>query len=182
MLSKDEQNVLLFLTPTYGTGKTDENAVFVETLNLIKDSLNTTFKNKASLEVYGGVLVAVANAKQIKLDVQYTVGIAMAILLLIFAFFYRKVQIPLVLFVPTLFGGLLSIASLFLIRTQISAISLGIGSVLLGVTLDYSLHILTHLRNNADVKALYKDVTKPILMSSLTTAMAFLLSHKLYRI
>jgi len=174
LLSKDEQNVLLFLTPTYGTGKTDENAVFVETLNLIKDSLNTTFKNKASLEVYGGVLVAVANAKQIKLDVQYTVGIAMAILLLIFAFFYRKVQIPLVLFVPTLFGGLLSIASLFLIRTQISAISLGIGSVLLGVTLDYSLHILTHLRNNADVKALYKDVTKPILMSSLTTAMAFL--------
>ncbi|MCB0464920.1 MAG: 1-acyl-sn-glycerol-3-phosphate acyltransferase, partial [Aequorivita sp.] len=57
---------------------------------------------------------------------------------------------------------------------EISAISLGIGSVLLGVTLDYSLHILTHIRNNETLESLYKDVTEPILMSSLTTALAFL--------
>ncbi|NND88305.1 MAG: MMPL family transporter, partial [Flavobacteriaceae bacterium] len=82
--------------------------------------------------------------------------------------------VPLILFTPTLFGALLSIAVLYLLRGQISAISLGIGSVLLGVTLDYSLHILTHLRNNSDVKELYADVSRPILMSSLTTALAFL--------
>ena len=36
----------------------------------------------------------------------------------------------------------------------ISAISIGIGSVLLGITLDFSLHILTHFRNNSDIKEL----------------------------
>ena len=65
-------------------------------------------------------------------------------------------------------------ALLFLIRTKISAISLGIGSVLLGVTLDYSLHVLTHIRNNDNIKSLYQEIAKPILMSSLTTALAFL--------
>src|SRR5690606_13862746 len=33
---------------------------------------------------------------------------------------------------------------------------------------------LTHIRNNETLESLYKDVTEPILMSSLTTALAFL--------
>jgi hypothetical protein len=76
--------------------------------------------------------------------------------------------------VPTIFGGLLAAAILSIIREDISAISLGIGAVLLGVTLDYSLHVLTHIRNNDTIDTLYSDVAKPILMSSLTTALAFL--------
>src|SRR5690606_4833484 len=59
-------------------------------------------------------------------------------------------------------------------RDEISAISLGIGAVLLGVTLDYSLHILTHIRNNETIEELFSNVAKPILMSSVTTALAFL--------
>src|SRR5690606_955872 len=97
-----------------------------------------------------------------------------SLLILVFIFFYSKIYVPIILFIPTLFGGLLAVALLFLIREEISAISLGIGSVLLGVTLDYSLHILTHIRNNETPESLYKDVTEPILMSSLTTALAFL--------
>ena len=44
-----------------------------------------------------------------------------------------------------------------LIRENISAISLGIGSVLLGITLDYSLHILTHFKKNNDILYLGSD-------------------------
>ena len=83
-------------------------------------------------------------------------------------------MIPIILFMPTVFGAVLSIALLYLLRTKISAISLGIGSVLLGVTLDYALHILTHIRNGNPIKDLYKEVAPSILMSSLTTAAAFL--------
>ena len=58
-------------------------------------------------------------------------------------------------------------------RDSISAISLGIASVLLGITIDYSLHILTHIKNNNDIKELYNKITRPILMSSLTTSIVF---------
>ncbi|MEO9077319.1 MAG: MMPL family transporter, partial [Gelidibacter sp.] len=116
----------------------------------------------------------VANAQQIKSDIQITVTIAMVLLMTLFIVFYKKLTIPIILFVPTLFGGLLAITVLSVIRSEISAISLGIGAVLLGVTLDYSLHILTHIRNNETVKELFDSVSKPILMSSLTTALAFL--------
>lgn len=174
LVSKDEQNVLLFITPTFPSSETAQNAIFADHLYAIQQTLNTAFSEKITSEYFGAALIAVANAQQIKKDIQFTVGIALTVLILIFILFYRKLTIPLILFTPTVFGGVLSVAVLYLVRTEISAISLGIGSVLLGVTLDYSLHILTHIRNNETIKSLYRDITMPILMSSLTTALAFL--------
>ena len=141
---------------------------------LYKHNLIPHYANKIEAEYFGGALIAVANAKQIKRDIQLTVGIAVTILLLILILFYKNLSVPIILFIPTILGALLAVSLLYLIRGKISAISLGIGSVLLGVTLDYALHILTHIRSNNNVKALYKEITKPILMSSLTTALAFL--------
>lgn len=174
VMSKDEQNILLFISPNFPSSETKKNKGLADRLYAIQDELNTVFNLKVESEYFGAALIAVANAEQIKKDIQFTVGIALTVLIAIFIVFYRKLTIPIILFTPTIFGGILSIAFLYLIRTEISAISLGIGSVLLGVTLDYSLHILTHIRNNETIEHLYRDITKPILMSSLTTAMAFL--------
>ena len=174
LLSKDGQSVLLFISPKFKSSETSENAKFVEGLYQIRDQLNIEYAQKVKSEYFGAVVIAVQNATQIKKDIQFSVSIALTILLIILIFFYRNPVIPIVLLIPTVIGGLLAITLLYFVRTYISAISLGIGSVLLGVTLDYSLHILTHIRNNNDTKALYKDVTSPILMSSLTTALAFL--------
>ncbi|OBQ56932.1 MMPL family transporter [Tamlana sp. s12] len=174
LVSEDQSHILLFITPVLDANETSKNTLFAENLYQTNSELNEAFKGQVQSEYFGGLLIAVANANQIKKDIQLTIGIALTVLLLIFIIFYRKLSVPIILFVPTIFGGLLAIVLLFLIREKISAISLGIGSVLLGVTLDYSLHILTHLRNKNDVKNLYTEISKPILMSSLTTALAFL--------
>ncbi|MFK5878059.1 MAG: 1-acyl-sn-glycerol-3-phosphate acyltransferase [Flavobacteriaceae bacterium] len=174
LLTNNKQNLLLFLNPALPTNDTDANKEFVEKLYSISLSLNSKYQTKAKSEYYGSTVIAASNASQIKTDIQFTVSIALSILLLILILFYKRITIPILLFVPTALGALTAIASLHFIRESISAISLGIGSILLGITLDYSLHILTHYRNNNDVKQLYKDVTKPILMSSITTAVAFL--------
>ncbi|PHR13944.1 MAG: glycerol acyltransferase [Aequorivita sp.] len=174
LVSKDEKNILLFITPKFGSSETAENSKFAEQLYALQNVLNKKYSGRVTSEYFGAALIAVANAQQIKSDIQFTVGIAMTLLIVVFIFFYRKIYVPIILFIPTIFGGLLAVSFLYLLREEISAISLGIGSVLLGVTLDYSLHILTHIRNNETLDSLYKDVTEPILMSSLTTAMAFL--------
>ncbi|MBA6153887.1 MMPL family transporter [Gelidibacter maritimus] len=174
LVSKNERHLLLFITPAYPSNNTTDNAMFSEQLYRFQDELNTVFEDKAQSSYFGGTLIAVANAQQIKNDIQITVSIAMVLLMTLFIVFYKKLTIPIILFVPTLFGGLLAISVLSVIRSEISAISLGIGAVLLGVTLDYSLHILTHIRNNETAKELFDGVSKPILMSGLTTALAFL--------
>ncbi|SVD98841.1 uncharacterized protein METZ01_LOCUS451695, partial [marine metagenome] len=174
LVSKDKNHLLLFITPALESNETAENSKFIDNLYHVNTYLNKMFKGKVQSEYFGSTLIAVANAKQIKYDIKLTVGIAISILLIILIYFYKKFIISIILFLPTFFGGLLAVALLYIIRTKISAISLGIGSVLIGVTLDYSLHILTHIRGNKNVKTLYKELTKPILMSSLTTALVFL--------
>lgn len=174
LVSRDEKNILLFITPRYGSSETSQNGYFAEQLYALQNFLDQKYEGKVSSDYFGAALIAVANAQQIRADIQFTVGIALSLLIVIFILYYRKLYVPLILFVPTLFGGLMAMALLYFIRSEISVISLGIGSVLLGVTLDYSLHILTHIRNNEKLESLYKDVAEPILMSSLTTAMAFL--------
>ncbi len=174
LLNDREENILLFITPTFGSGETNKNLPFSEALYSLQDALNAAYGKKASSEYFGAALSAVSNAKQIERDIKFTVGIALTLLIVFLILFYRKLILPLILFCPTLFGGLLAIAFLCLIRNKISALSLGIGAVLLGVTLDYGLHILTHIRNGEDMKSLFKEVAPSVMISSLTTASAFL--------
>jgi len=173
LMSKDEKHILLFITPAFTSSETAENGKFAEQIYALQNELYSKYED-VSAEYFGAALIAVANANRIKNDIQFTVGITFTILILILILFYRRIYIPVILFVSPAFGVLLAMAFLSIIRPEISAISLGIGSVLMGVTLDYSIHILTHIRNNEKLEDLFKDVTEPVLMSSLSTALAFL--------
>uniref|UniRef100_UPI00359336ED 1-acyl-sn-glycerol-3-phosphate acyltransferase n=1 Tax=Pricia sp. TaxID=2268138 RepID=UPI00359336ED len=174
LLNDREENILLFITPAFGSGQTNKNLPFSDALYAVQDDLNAKYSEKVNSEYFGAALSAVSNARQIERDIKFTVGIALTLLVVLLILFYRKLILPLILFAPTFFGGLLAIAFLCLIRDTISALSLGIGAVLLGVTLDYGLHILTHIRNGEDMKSLFKAVAPSVLISSLTTASAFL--------
>ncbi|MCD0464319.1 1-acyl-sn-glycerol-3-phosphate acyltransferase [Flavobacterium sp. ENC] len=174
VMTRDKKKLLLFITSNLPSSETEKNSLFAAKLQSIQENLNQKFKTKTSISYFGSALIAVANANQIKSDIILTTSIAMFTLMLILILFYRKILIPLIIFLPTVFGALFAVAFLYFVKEQISAISLGIGSILLGITIDYSIHILTHYKHNSDVKTLYKDITMPVIMSSSTTAVAFL--------
>ncbi|MFP9115976.1 MMPL family transporter [Flavobacterium sp. RHBU_3] len=174
VITKDKQKLLLFISPKLPGNETEKNTLFVDKLDSIKASLNAEFKNKATVEYFGATNIAVANAKQIKQDVRLTTIVALTLLMLILIVYYRKFLIPFIILIPTVFGVLFAVGLLYVLRGTISAISLSIGSILLGVTIDYALHILTHYKHNSDIKVLYRDIAKPVIMSSSTTALAFL--------
>ncbi len=173
LITKDQQHVMLFLTPSLPSSETDKNSIFIEELKAIQKGLNEKFDGVEG-DFFGGVLYSVANAGQIKKDIKITIGIAVGILLLVLIYYYRRIYVPLLLFVPGLIGGITAIAFLYLLKGNISAISIGIGAILLGISIDYSLHILTHYKKNGNIQKLYREVTIPVFMSSGTTAIAFL--------
>ncbi|WP_422800166.1 1-acyl-sn-glycerol-3-phosphate acyltransferase [Sphingobacterium sp. Mn56C] len=172
--SKDSTQLLLFLTPKYAGTETEKNKALAQELYSIQERLNAEFLGKAKLSYFGSALVAVANADQIKADILKTVCISMSVLMVLLILFYRKIYIPILVFVPTIFAAVFALGCLYLYKPLISAISLSIGAVLIGITIDYTLHILTHFKKNSDVKLLYKELTKPLLMSGTTNAVAFL--------
>ncbi|NUY81399.1 1-acyl-sn-glycerol-3-phosphate acyltransferase [Flavobacterium sp. MAH-1] len=172
VMTKDKKMLLLFIAPNQSSAEADKNAEFSKKLYEIKGKLDSSKTTKVSY--FGSPLIAVANATQIKGDVMLTTILAMSALMLILILFYRKITIPIIIFIPTIFGALFALTVLYFVKETISAISLGIGAILIGITIDYSLHILTHYKHNVDVKHTYEIITKPLFMSSSTTALAFL--------
>ncbi|MDP9957006.1 1-acyl-sn-glycerol-3-phosphate acyltransferase [Epilithonimonas hungarica] len=174
IVTKDGKNLLLFIDPKNKSNDTKNNEVFVNQLNEIKDNLNTQFKGKTEISYFGSPVIAVANAQQIKKDIQNTVIISMTVLLILLIYYFRNFFTPLIVFLPTVFAVFISLMVLYFIKDKISAISLSVGAILIGITIDYALHILTHYKHNNNIEELYKEITQPIILSSATTAVSFL--------
>lgn len=174
VVTQDNKMLLLFINPKVPGNETAKNTLFVDRLNDIKTNLNKIYTNKATIDYFGATNIAVANAKQIKSDIKITTAVSLTMLLLILMVYFKRIFVPFIILIPTLFGVLFAIALLYVLKGTISAISLSIGSILLGVTIDYALHILTHYKHNSDIRVLYRDIAKPVIMSSTTTAVAFL--------
>lgn len=174
IVTKDGKNLLLFIDPKNKSNDTKHNEMFVNQLNEIKDSLNKQFKGKTEISYFGSPVIAVANAQQIKKDIQNTVMISMTVLLILLIYYFRNFFTPIIVFLPTVFSVLLALLILYFIKDKISAISLSVGAILIGITIDYALHILTHYKHNNNIEELYKEITQPIILSSATTAVSFL--------
>lgn len=173
LFTQDEEKIVLFINPKYGGSETQHNEIFVQKLNDLKQHISD--KNlKVEVQYFGSPFIAVANAQQIKSDILTTVAISVSALMLLLIFYYRNWLVPIIVMIPTVFGGLFGLLCLYFLRTEISAISLSIAAILIGITIDYALHFLTHSKNTQKMQALFKDVAKPLLMSSSTTAVAFL--------
>ncbi|MBQ0151763.1 MAG: MMPL family transporter, partial [Chryseobacterium sp.] len=174
IVSKDGKNLLLFIEPKNKSNDTKGNEYFVDQLNLIKDQLNAKFVGKTEISYFGSPIIAVANAQQIKKDIQNTVIISMSLLLILLIYYFKNIFTPIIVFLPTVFSVLLALLVLYFIKDKLSAISLSVGAILIGITIDYALHILTHYKHNNNIEELYKEITQPIILSSATTAVSFL--------
>lgn len=173
LLSKDKRHLTFFLIPT-DAGNTGKNTVFIDSLNTSIAAIKQSHNNQVEIEYTGSLPIATANANQIKRDVQITINIAIVVIVLLILYFYRRWQYLALVLLPALIGATFALVVFTLFLGKISAISLGIASVLLGISVDYALHIFTHLKHTNNISQVKKDVSLPIFMSSLTTGSAFL--------
>ncbi|MBN1926995.1 MAG: MMPL family transporter [Prolixibacteraceae bacterium] len=173
IFTKDKKHLLLFIDPSHPSSNTQESSKLVDLINGARNEVTTQFPT-VKIEAYGGTVVAVENSRQVKRDIITTVSISILFLTLLFWFFFRRVRIIVFLFVPVLIGVTFSLVLLSLIVGEVSVISLGIGAILFGVSIDYSLHLFTHQKLTNSLVETIKKVSGPILLSSITTAAALL--------
>ncbi|MCG3166811.1 MAG: tRNA (cmo5U34)-methyltransferase [Bacteroidia bacterium] len=173
LFSSDMKHLIVFLTLAHPANETSENGILIAGIEKLCDSLSQ--KNpEVVTEYFGGAAMAVANAGRIKKDITLTVTIATVVLMLVISVFFRRKLIFLAIMLPVVFGGIAALALLFLVKAKVSAVALGVGSILMGITIDFSLHIFTHYRHVRSAERVIKDVAQPMLMSAFTTVAAFL--------
>lgn len=173
IFTQDLKHLLVFVHPAYPSSNTKENTLLV---TKIDESIAKAFAEFADIDIsyYGGTAVAVANAQRIKHDIILTVSVALFLLFFLFYFVFRRIKNILLIFLPIALGILAAMGIMVATGEEISAIALGVGAILIGISLDYSLHAFTHLRNTGSVMQTLKGIGKPIVMSCLSTASAFM--------
>lgn len=171
IVSKDGRNVLILATPVNNSNTRLNKELFIGIDSLISELTKT---NNIKVSYFGNAAVSLGNAERIKKDIILTVSLAFGLLIIFISLFFRRKRSFILVFLPAGMGALISLGFLGAFSGEVSAIALGIGSVLLGISVDYAIHILSHFRQNSDIKTMFRDVSTPIVMSSLTTASAFL--------
>lgn len=174
LFTADKKNLLFFLNPN-DVSNTSRDAEFVKQLNSIISSIKDKNHNLVSVEYLGSLPAAAANATQIKKDINLTVSIASVIIILLIYYFFRRKSNLLLILIPAAIGISIALVVFAAFKIKVSAISMGMGSVLLAISVDYALHLLTHLKHSDNVAEVVKKVAGPALVGSLTTALAFLL-------
>ncbi len=124
-------------------------------------------------ELVSGHRYTLANRDTIQRDLRVVFGVSLAALAAIFAGFLRSVRSLAVFGVPlaavAVGGGVVS-----LLFARVSAITVGFGAVLLGITVDYALHVYFALRRGDGAPAeILGRLTRPVLFGGMTTAAAF---------
>ncbi|MDP1621181.1 MAG: MMPL family transporter [Bacteroidales bacterium] len=172
--TSDLRHLLIFIAPSNPSGETSVNDILIRGLDEIIHGLKQEQEFRYSIQYFGGPAVAVCNARQLKKDITLTLVIAVVLIFLLIGWYFKSISIPFLGLLPALFGGALALAVLFVEKGKISAISLGIGSVILGLIIDYSLYLVNHYRRKQDIELTIREMSLTIVVCSLTSAGAFL--------
>lgn len=173
LFTQDQKHLLFYIIPNQPASETKKNSILIENIEDAISKLSSESASPIKAEYFGAARVAVGNATQIKKDIILTVTIAVIFVILLIAFFYRSKRLYFIIFLPAALSVLTSIFVLFILGREISAIALGMGSILVGISIDYVLHLFTHFQHVTSKKQLLKDVSEPVLISATTTATAF---------
>ena len=131
------------------------------------------------IAVTGAHRMALENAIMIQRDTALTSVIAtVAVAALMFAA-YRRRWLALLGLAPTVFGALGALVAFYLTGDPVSAVALGCGSILIGVTVDYGIYVLYHIddappSDRGQLARAVARLTPAVAFGALTTMAAFM--------
>ncbi len=168
-LSRDGRNTLILadtsIAITDSQGSKQLLDAFVEVRQLLPPGITA--------ELVSGHAYTLANATTIQNDMKRVLIASGIGVLLLFFIFLRSWRALSVYLLP-LFSFAMALLVVALCFEKVSGITIGFGAVLLGITIDYGLHVYFALqKDNATREELLSAVSRPVLFGALTSLGAF---------
>lgn len=174
LFSKGMTTLLVFISPNYQSGDTGVGDRLIERIESALEELNAEYAAAGiTADYYGGPAVAAYNARQIKRDMMLTLNIAILIIVTFITLSFRNKFAVLLALIPVALGALFALALMSLTCHTISSIAVGAGTVVMGIALSYSIHILCHANHCHDPRQIIRDLAYPLTIGSITTIGAF---------
>src|SRR5450432_4103004 len=174
IFTKDERYMLLFVRPAFPANNTGKNNQLLTGIDRIIARLQKGGFDGVDAVYFGGIAVAAGNATQLRKDSILTLSISALFLILFISWYFKKKRAPFIILLPVVLGALFSLSMLYWIKGTISVIALAAGSIVLGIAINYSLHVYNHFRHRRDMRAVIEDLTFPLTIGGFTTIGGFL--------
>ena len=185
LFTADHRRALVLLTSPYGGSETASNERLLDLLNAKADSVSrlltpsllspdSCLLTPLTIRFCGAPVIAVTNASQIKTDSLLSVCIAAVLILLLLWFFLRSLRHILLIALTIGWGWVFAIACLSWVHQEVSVIVIGISSIIVGIAVNYPLHLIAHLSHTSDVRQALQEIVKPLVVGNITTVGAFL--------
>ena len=161
-----------FFSSPFSGSDTQGNAKIVDLIDKVTE-LTESEHPEVKISAVGAPTIAVTNARQIKHDSFLSIALALVLIFGILMFTMARKRNLLWLGIAILFGWIFALAVIALFKTSISIIVVGIGSVIVGIAVNYPLHYLDHIKQEPNKREALKDVIQPLVIGNITTVAAF---------
>lgn len=170
ILSEDGRFAVLFVEADFASSDTGRGREFME-------ALEKTLPASVSSHVIGAHRSSVDNAVVLRRDMHLTIATSVIAIVLLFVVVFRSLT-PIVLpLISVGFGFLLALGAQGWLRGELSAITMGFAAVLLGIAVDYSVHLIATYGSETGerherARAAIVHVGRPAFVAALTTIAA----------
>ncbi len=162
-----------FMTSAYGSSESGMNS---RVASLVDEVIAATEASNPSVRVsaVGPGLIAAGNASRIKHDSVIAGVIALLLICLLLALTYRRFSSIAWIFATTAAGWVAAVALMSLFKDSMSVIVLGVGTIIIGIAINYPLHYIDGLRGGVPRRQNLEEMVPPLLIGNVTTVAAFL--------
>lgn len=173
VFSSDLKTALVLMTTPYGVSETEENTKLLSILEQVGHDTEIHC-DSVRVSLIGGPAIAVGNSRQIKRDSTISVILAVVLIVCLLFVVFRNFKNILLIVLSIAWGWLFAMGMLALVHDNVSIIVIGISSVILGIAVNYPLHLIAHLDHTPNVKSALKEIVMPLVVGNITTVGAFL--------
>ena len=172
IFTQDLEHGIVVLISPYGNSETKDNTRLMKMLNAVADSTEA-HNPTVSVHYTGGPAIAVGNSKQIKQDCLLSVSIAVLLILAFLFYAFRSPRNILLIVISISWGWLYALGVLSIFHESISMIVVGISSIIVGIAVNYPLHLIAHARQTLSMRQTLQEIISPLVIGNITTVGAF---------
>ena len=173
IFTPDMSRAVAMMDSPFGNSETEHNSRLLKMLRESLDEMEREYP-AVSAEIVGGPEIAVGNSSRIKKDSIIAVSLSLVLILLLAAYSISSLRNILLLFLSIGWGWLFAMAGVSLFCGSVSMIVIGISSVILGIAVNYPLHLVVHSSYAPSMRRTIREVISPLVVGNITTVGAFL--------
>lgn len=173
IFNKQGDEAIVVITSQFPVSETQNNAVLVQLIEQAAQATEAEFQNSISISSFGASEVSLTNSQQIKKDSFLAISLSLIFILAILIYYYRNARSILLIFLSTLAGGLFALGIIAVVKNPVSLIAIGVASIIIGIAINYPIHLLSHFKRTDDKELILKDIVTPLLTGNITTVGAF---------